>query len=157
MVQLLIELSAVAWGNTGAPTELDDPVAADQGPFGSLTEEFLLADAPTSTAVTTRKAAQMAGPTSDERTFIVRAEAPSDRSPAPIELPPLPGLRGGELRLAQPLTARLRDLSPLELDVLQAVLCYGSTARIESTMGDGPHPIRSVLSALIARGYVVED
>lgn len=157
MVQLLIELSAVAWGNGETLEALHDPPSAEQGPFGSLTEEFLMADPPPPPTVTTRRMGEMGVPPPDERTLIVRAAMPSLRSPVPVELPPLPSLRGGVLRLAHPLTAPLRDLSPLELDVLQAVHSDGTATLIESSHVGGPHQVRPIVSALVARGYLVED
>ncbi|MFZ9886391.1 MAG: DUF4388 domain-containing protein [Myxococcota bacterium] len=156
MVQLLIELSAVAWGSDDEDSALHALPSSEPGPFGGQTEEFLLADTPVPAVVSPRGNHDPSA-SHEERTLIVRVASPSSPRPAPVELPPLPSLRGGQLRLARPLTARLRDLSSWELDVLQAALNHGSVARCESMLEGDPTQTRTVIGGLLARGYLVED
>ena len=58
-------------------------------------------------------------------------------------------------RLPDPLVPRLRDLTPDELDVLQAVLLHRTLDATVSAFGQHGEAARDVVRRLIARGYLV--
>lgn len=119
-VQVLIELSTVAWQLAGGE---------DNAATGELNLDFF--DDPSA-----------APPT---------ASAPA---PAPVDLPPVPAFGSRPLTLPDPLLPRLRDLSPDELDVLQAVLRHKTLDRTVVALGEGGERAREVVWRLLARGYL---
>ncbi len=83
-------------------------------------------------------------------------EAPRSPAPAPVDLPPVPALGARPLRLADPLLPKLRDLTPDELDVLQAVLLHRTLDAAVKVLGPGrADRSRDAVRRLIARGYLV--
>lgn len=119
-VQVLIELSTVAWQLAG---EHENTASAD------FNLDFF--DDPASSPP--------------------RAAAPA---PAPVDLPPVPAFGSRPLRMPDPLLPRLRDLSPDELDVLQAVLRHKTLDRTVVALGEGGDRAREVVWRLVARGYL---
>jgi hypothetical protein len=59
-----------------------------------------------------------------------------------------------KVELAVPLEPRLRDLSPEELDVLQAVLPGGTIQAILDCSPDADVELAKTIGRLIDRGYV---
>lgn len=116
-VQVLIELSTVAWQLSGG--------AADYPGTGELDLDF----------------------------FDNPSEPPA-RAPAPVDLPPVPAFGSRSLRLADPLVPRLRDLTPDELDVLQAVLSHKTLDATVAALGERGNGAREVVWRLLARGYL---
>lgn len=117
-VQVLIELSTVAWQLAGGEAEHT----------GSA--EFNL----------------------DFFDEAANAEVPA--TPAPVDLPPVPAFGSRPLHMPDPLLPRLRDLSPDELDVLQAVLRHKTLDRTVVALGEGGERAREVVWHLLARGYL---
>lgn len=117
-VQVLIELSTVAWQLAGGE--------AEHVGTGELTLDFFF-DAP--------------------------GDA-STRAPAPVELPPVPAFGSRTLAMPDPLLPRLRDLTPEELDVLQAVLRHKTLDATVAALGDRGNATKEMVWRLVARGYL---
>lgn len=148
-VQVLIELSTVAWQLAGAEDD-DEKTGSDfdlEAAFGAF-------DEPSADTVP-RDTNPSARPPSASAPSAPAVSAPTPSAPAPVYLPPVAPFGSRPLRLPDPLVPRLRDLSPEELDVLQAILRHRTLdAAVGSIRGDGER-MRALVHSLLARGYLV--